>query len=172
MLKSIAIVSKELGISKAAIYKKLKDEKYKSLITKEKNKIMINEELFEMLKSKRNKKVETIKAVEILKPKEVEIISTNKSNNHIEEIIRLIENETINCEEEKIRFVKDQINKIKLKISNLNTFKIWVIGGGSLELQQGLRNVLGEINYIPNTIFSNVNGNKIIAELKWGKENG
>lgn len=94
------------------------------------------------------------------------------NNANIEEIIRLIENETINCEEEKIRFVKDQINKIKLKISNLNTFKIYVTGGGSLELQQGLRNVLGEINYIPDTLFSNVKGNKIIAELKWGKENG
>lgn len=91
------------------------------------------------------------------------------NNANIEEIIRLIENETINCEEEKIRFVKDQINKIKLKISNLNTFKIYVTGGGSLELQQGLRNVLGEINYIPDTLFSNVKGNKIIAELKWGK---
>lgn len=91
------------------------------------------------------------------------------NNANIEEIIRLIENETINCEEEKIKFVKDQINKIKLKISNLNTFKIFVTGGGSLELQQGLRSVLGEINYIPDTLFSNVKGNKIIAELKWGK---
>ncbi len=91
------------------------------------------------------------------------------NNANIEEIIRLIENETINCEEEKIKFVKEQINKIKLKISNLNTFKIYVTGGGSLELQQALRNTLGEINYIPDTIFSNVKGNKIIAELKWGK---
>lgn len=93
------------------------------------------------------------------------------NNANIEEIVRLIENGTINCEEEKVRFVKDQINKIKLKISNLNTFKIFVTGGGSLELQQGLRTVLGEINYIPDTIFSNVKGNKMIAELKWGKEN-
>lgn len=94
------------------------------------------------------------------------------NNANIEEIIRLIDNGTINCEDEKMKFVKDQINKIKLKISNLNTFKIFVTGGGSLELQQGLRFVLGEINYIPDTIFSNVKGNKIIAELKWGKENG
>lgn len=94
------------------------------------------------------------------------------NNANIEEVIRLIENETINCEEEKVKFVKDQINKIKLKISKLNTFKILVTGGGSLELQEGLRNVLGEINYIPDTLFSNVKGNKIIAELKWGKENG
>ncbi|MCR1952737.1 ParM/StbA family protein [Clostridium sp. DSM 100503] len=93
------------------------------------------------------------------------------NNANIEEIVRLIENGTINCEEEKVRFVKEQINKIKLKISNLNTFKIFVTGGGSLELQQGLRTVLGEINYIPDTIFSNVKGNKMIAELKWGKEN-
>lgn len=91
------------------------------------------------------------------------------NNANIEEIIRLIENETINCEEEKIKFVKEQINKIKLKISKLNTFKIYVTGGGSLELQQALRNTLGEINYIPDTLFSNVKGNKIIAELKWGK---
>ena len=34
MLKSINNVSKELGISKATIYKRLKEEKYKKLIIK------------------------------------------------------------------------------------------------------------------------------------------
>ena len=91
------------------------------------------------------------------------------NNANIEEIIRLITNETINCSEEKQKFVKDQINKIKLKISNLNTFKIYVTGGGSLELQEALRESLGNITYIPDSIFSNVKGNKIIADLKWGK---
>lgn len=81
MLKSISTVSEEIGISKAAIYKKLEKEKHKSLIVKENGKIMINEELFELLKSKRKKKVEVIKDVEIVKPKEVEIIQDNKNKN-------------------------------------------------------------------------------------------
>ena len=55
MLKSIVTVSEELGISKAGLYKKLKSEKYKKLIIKENGKIMINEELFELLNSKRKK---------------------------------------------------------------------------------------------------------------------
>ena len=93
----------------------------------------------------------------------------NKDGNNadIEEIIRLIENSTINCAEEKQQFIKDQINKIKLKISNFSTYKIWVTGGGSLELQEALRDNVGEINYIPDSLFSNVKGNKNIAEAKW-----
>lgn len=93
----------------------------------------------------------------------------NKDGNNadIEEIIRLIENSTINCAEEKQQFIKEQINKIKLKISNFSTYKIWVTGGGSLELQEALRDNVGEINYIPDSLFSNVKGNKNIAEAKW-----
>ena len=34
MLKSVEEVSEELGISKAAVYKKLKEEKYRKLIIK------------------------------------------------------------------------------------------------------------------------------------------
>lgn len=93
----------------------------------------------------------------------------NKDGNNadIEEIIRLIENSTINFDEEKQQFIKEQINKIKLKISNFSTYKIWVTGGGSLELQEALRDNVGEINYIPDSLFSNVKGNKNIAEAKW-----
>lgn len=94
----------------------------------------------------------------------------NKGNNaDVEEVIRLIDNGTINCEEDKNKFTKEQLNAIKLRIPNFNTYKIWVTGGGSLELQEPLRKILGNINYIPNSLFSNVNGNKLIAEAKWGK---
>lgn len=82
MVKSIAMVSEELGVSKASIYKKLKSEKYQSLIIMENGKMMIGEELLEMLKPKRSKKskVETIKDVEIVEQKEIEIIEENKDS--------------------------------------------------------------------------------------------
>lgn len=80
MVKSVAVVSEELGISKASIYKKLKSEKYKSLITIENGKMMIGEELLEVLKPRRNKKskIEIIKDVEIVEQKE--IIEENKNS--------------------------------------------------------------------------------------------
>ena len=82
MVKSIAMVSEELGVSKASIYKKLKSEKYQSLIIMENGKMMICEELLEMLKPKRSKKskVETMKYVEIVEEKEIEIIEENKDS--------------------------------------------------------------------------------------------
>ncbi|WP_338631868.1 ParM/StbA family protein [Clostridium baratii] len=95
----------------------------------------------------------------------------NKEGNNadVEEIIRLLDNATINCNEEKQAFVKEQINKIKLKISDFSTYKIWVTGGGSLELQEALRDNIGEINYIADSLFSNAKGNKNIAQAKWGE---
>lgn len=95
----------------------------------------------------------------------------NKKGNNadVEEIIRLLDNSIINCNDEKQVFVKEQINKIKLKISNFSTYKIWVTGGGSLDLQEALRDNVGEINYIADSLFSNVKGNKNIAQAKWGE---
>ena len=50
---------KELGISKAAIYRKLKSDEYKKHIVKENGKMMLNEILIEKLKlNTRKKKVE------------------------------------------------------------------------------------------------------------------
>lgn len=67
MLKSINNVSRELGISKATIYKRLKEEKYKKLIIKENNVIKINEMLYELLKNNtKRKNIEEAESVEIV----------------------------------------------------------------------------------------------------------
>lgn len=90
-------------------------------------------------------------------------------NADVEEIIRLIKNGTIDSSKAKQKFVKDKLNKIRLKVPNFSTYKIYLAGGGSLELQDALRENLENINYVPDTIFSNAKGNKIIAKAKWGK---
>lgn len=91
------------------------------------------------------------------------------NNADVEEIIRLIKNDTINATKAKEKFVKDQLNKVRLKVPNFSTYKVWGAGGGSLDLQNALRENLGEINFVPDPLFSNVKGNKLIADLKWGK---
>lgn len=86
MLKSVEEVSEELGISKAAVYKKLKDEKYSKLIIKENGKMMISEELLEELKKNQKRKIEIINEVEIVDKKDLEVIK-NESDKKILEIL-------------------------------------------------------------------------------------
>lgn len=91
------------------------------------------------------------------------------NNADVEEIIRLIKNDTINASKDKERFVKEKLNKIKLRVPNFSTYKVYLAGGGSLELQEALRNQLENINFVPDTVFSNAKGNKLIAKAKWGE---
>ena len=77
MLKSINNVSKELGISKATIYKKLKEEKYKKLIIKENNVIKINESLYELLKA--NTKRKNIEEVENVDKEELNVVKVEEN---------------------------------------------------------------------------------------------
>lgn len=86
MLKSVEEVSEELGISKAAVYKKLKEEKYSKLIIKENGKMMISEELLEELKKNQKRKIEIINEVEIVDKKDLEVIK-NESDKKILEIL-------------------------------------------------------------------------------------
>lgn len=80
MLKSINNVSKELGISKATIYKKLKEEKYKKLIIKENNVIKINESLYELLKANtKRKNIEEVENVEIVDKEELNIVKVEEN---------------------------------------------------------------------------------------------
>ena len=90
MLKSIENVSKEIGISKATIYKKLKNDEYKKYIVKENGKMMLNEKIVEKLKRDiRKKKVENIADVEIVENKELEVInkSYKEENSEVVEIL-------------------------------------------------------------------------------------
>jgi hypothetical protein len=80
MLKSINNVSKELGISKATIYKKLKEEKYKKLIIKENNVIKINESLYELLKANtKRKNIEEVENVEIVDKEELNVVKVEEN---------------------------------------------------------------------------------------------
>lgn len=87
MLKSIENVSKEIGISKATIYKKLKNDEYKKYIVKENGKMMLNDKIVEKLKRDiRKKKVENIEDVEIL------LNQLKEKNAQIDRLHDLIEN--------------------------------------------------------------------------------
>ena len=97
MGKSIDIVAEELGISKAAIYKKLKKEKYKNSIIKENGKMMLSDSVVEELKKnvRKKKKVENFKDVEIVdEENKVEVLVTNKEKNNdkvIEVLLKQLE---------------------------------------------------------------------------------
>ena len=112
MGKSIEIVAEELGISKAAIYKKLKKEKYKNSITKENGKMMLSDSVVEELKKnvRKKKKVENFKDIEIVdEENKVEVLVNDTKENKekiVESLLRQLE------EKDK------QINKLHDLIEN------------------------------------------------------
>ena len=92
----------------------------------------------------------------------------SKGNNATtEEVIRLIKNRDLRGDKEKEEFVLNMLNSIKLRVNKIETYNIYVTGGGSLELDTQLRDNIKDYESIPNPLFSNVYGNKAIAELKW-----
>ena len=99
--------------------------------------------------------------------KVAENYNSNGNNATTEEIIRLVNNKTINCNKEKVEIVNNILNAIKLKINNIETYNIYLTGGGALELDTQFRNRINKYEILPNPIFSNVTGNKILAEIKW-----
>lgn len=117
MLKSIENVSKELGISKAAIYRKLKNDEYKKHIVKENGKMMLNEILLEKLKlNTRKKKVENIKEVEIVEKKELEVINKNYKDDK-SEVVEILLNQ-INEKNVQINRLHDLIENNQVLIKN------------------------------------------------------
>lgn len=112
MGKSIEIVAEELGISKAAIYKKLKKEKYKNSITKENGKMMLSDSVVEELKKnvRNKKKVENFKDIEIVdEENKVEVLVNDIKENKdkiVESLLKQLE------EKDK------QINKLHELIEN------------------------------------------------------
>ena len=90
MLKSVGVVSKELGISKAIIYKRLKEEEYKKLIIKENGITKINDQLYELLKSKvKGRKVEEVESVEIVDKEDIDLleVETKEENSNVVNIL-------------------------------------------------------------------------------------
>lgn len=110
MLKSINNVSKELGISKATIYKRLKEEKYKKLIIKENNVIKINEMLYELLKNNtKRRNIEEAESVEIVNKEELSVVKVEeniKNDNIVGILLKQIKEKDI------------QINKLHDLIEN------------------------------------------------------
>ena len=117
MLKSINNVSKELGISKATIYKKLKEEKYKKLIIKENNVIKINESLYELLKANtKRKNIEEVENVEIVDKEELNIVKVeenNKNDNIVGILLKQIKEKDI-----QINRLHDLIENNQILIKN------------------------------------------------------
>ena len=117
MLKSINNVSKELGISKATIYKRLKEEKYKKLIIKENNVIKINESLYELLKANtKRKNIEEVENVEIVNKEELNIVKVeenNKNDNIVGILLKQIKEKDI-----QINRLHDLIENNKILIKN------------------------------------------------------
>ena len=117
MLKSINNVSKELGISKATIYKKLKEEKYKKLIIKENNVIKINESLYELLKANtKRKNIEEVENVEIVNKEELNIVKVeenNKNDNIVGILLKQIKEKDI-----QINRLHDLIENNQILIKN------------------------------------------------------
>ena len=117
MLKSINNVSKELGISKATIYKKLKEEKYKKLIIKENNVIKINESLYELLKANtKRKNIEEVENVEIVDKEELNVVKVeenNKNDNIVGILLKQIKEKDI-----QINRLHDLIENNQILIKN------------------------------------------------------
>ena len=117
MLKSIEDVSKELGISKAAIYRKLKSDEYKKYIVKENGKMMLTEILLDKLKlNTRKKKVEDIQEVEIVEKKELEVINKNYKDDK-SDVVGILLNQ-INEKNLQINRLHDLIENNQVLIKN------------------------------------------------------
>ena len=112
MGKSIEIVAEELGISKAAIYKKLKKEEYKNSITKENGKMMLSDSVVEELKKnvRKRKNVENFKDIEIVdEENKIEVLINDTKENKeriVESLLRQLEEKD------------NQINKLHALIEN------------------------------------------------------
>lgn len=120
MLKSIDSVSKELGISKAIIYKRLKEEEYKKLIIKENGITKINEQLYELLRSKiKGRKVEEVENVEIVDKVDkedidlLEVETKEENNNVVNILLKQIEEKDI-----QINRLHDLIENNQILIKN------------------------------------------------------
>ncbi|MGL5190901.1 MAG: hypothetical protein ACRC7S_14765 [Cetobacterium sp.] len=83
------------------------------------------------------------------------------------EIENLIEeNRIYDIEDLKINFIKDILNELKLTFDS-SLYDIHFTGGGTIVLSDIIRRKLKRAYVIDNSLFSNANGNKAIAEVKW-----
>lgn len=97
-------------------------------------------------------------------------VNETGENFNTEEIERLIKKDLIkDTYLEEAQFIKEIFNKIEFS-AKVNTYDIYFTGGGSVELEEQLKAYTKDqvaAYFIENPLFSNVNGNKIIANIKW-----
>ena len=103
MLKSVEEVATELGVSKTAIYNKLKLDEYKDMVIKKQGRSMINEQLFNFIK-------------ENLKFKNV-VDEDNKEDKKDETIVKL-NDVAVNCLVEQLKEKDKQIQELHRLIEN------------------------------------------------------
>lgn len=128
----------------------------------------VNVSIFE--NNKLHDKFTVTKGMIDLYDKIVARINDDGNNFVAEQMERLIETKVItDTEKEELEFIDYIMNEIERKV-NRNIYKIYYTGGGSKYLVKHLMSYVkptGEL--IENPLFSNVNGNGIIANIQWGE---
>ena len=98
----------------------------------------------------------------------VQTKENSKGNNiSVVDVESLIEeNRIYDVEDLKVDFIKNIINELKLSINTQN-YEVFFTGGGTIVLKDIIAKRIKRANIINNALFSNVNGNKAIADVKW-----
>ena len=117
MLKSVEEVATELGVSKTAIYNKLKLDEYKDMVIKKQGRSMINEQLFNFIK-------ENLKFKNVVDEdnKEIPVIDEDKKedkkeDNKDEAIVKL-NDVAVNCLVDQLKEKDKQIQELHRLIEN------------------------------------------------------
>jgi len=94
-------------------------------------------------------------------------VNSTGENFNTEEIERLMKKGLIaETKKDKQLFVEVILNAIGFKV-NKDTFDIFLTGGGSIMLQEELKEYMPNSTLLDNPIFTNVTGNKKIALAQW-----
>ena len=117
MLKSVEEVATELGVSKTAIYNKLKLDEYKDMVIKKQGRTMINEQLFKFIK-------ENLKFKNVVDEdnKEIPVIDEDKKKDKKEdkkdEAIVKLNDVAVNCLVDQLKEKDKQIQELHRLIEN------------------------------------------------------
>lgn len=96
--------------------------------------------------------------------------SINGTNLETEQMFSYIKKKMVKVDhEDEILFLKDAFNRIK-QVADINFYKLFFTGGGSITLEDSIKELEPRANIMDNALFTNVNGNKAIAEAQWGEE--
>ena len=114
MLKSVEEVATELGVSKTAIYNKLKLDEYKDMVIKKQGRSMINEQLFNFIK-------ENLKFKNVVDEdnKEIPVIDEDKKEDKKDEAIVKLNDVAVNCLVDQLKEKDKQIQEMKINSVNM-----------------------------------------------------